>query len=230
MVNLIGIPQIIIIKYKFISFSTGPSVKSEQIESTSTHQDLEPSDTSNCVMLTGQDPVSESSFSASSITASGRDLDQQPCNQTNHIVPSGWDLVPEPSTPTIPTSLNSDPVTESSRTRISWADMAQEEDELEGIEDKTRLRREEEERGGQRGKWKTELSREQKELNRFRNVRRNKEFICLERVGGRIVNIVEGLELHTGIFSPIEQKRIVDFVYDLLDKGQKGELGGMNFI
>jgi mRNA N6-methyladenine demethylase len=194
------------------------------------HQDVEPSHSSNRIMPTLQDAVPESSSSSSSITASGWDSGQQPCNQTNHIVPSGWDLVPEPSTPTIQTSLTSDPVTESVRTRTSWADMAQEEDELEGIEEEAWLRKEEEERGGQRGKWKMELSREQKELNRFKNVKRNKEFMCLERVGGKIVNIVNGLELHAGVFSPIEQKRIVDFVYQLLDKGRKGELGGMFFI
>jgi mRNA N6-methyladenine demethylase len=194
------------------------------------HQDVEPSHSSNRIMPTLQDTVPESSSSSSSITASGWDSGQQPCNQTNHIVPSGWDLVPEPSTPTIQTSLTSDPVTESVRTRTSWADMAQEEDELEGIEEEAWLRKEEEERGGQRGKWKMELSREQKELNRFKNVKRNKEFMCLERVGGKIVNIVNGLELHAGVFSPIEQKRIVDFVYQLLDKGRKGELGGMFFI
>jgi mRNA N6-methyladenine demethylase len=190
------------------------------------HQDAEPSHTSNCITPNGQDTVPEYSSSFSSITASGWDPDQQLCNQMNNIVPSGWDLVPEPSTPTIPASLNS--VTESATTRTSWADMAQEEDELECIEEETGLKEEEER--GQRGRCKMELSREQKELNRFKNVKRNKEFICLERVGGRIVNIVGGLELHAGIYSPIEQKRIVDFVYQLLDKGQKGELGGMYFI
>lgn len=183
-------------------------MKSEQIEPTRVHQAPEPSNATNRIMSTVQDPVPESSFPA--------------------IVPSGWELVPEPSTPTIPTTLNSGPVAESSRTRTSWADMAQEEeDELEDTEDKTRLRRDEEERAGDRGKWKMELSREQKELNRFKNVIRNKEYICLERVRGRIINIVDGLELHTRVFSPIEQKRIVDFVNHLLDKGRNGELGGM---
>lgn len=180
---------------------------SEQIEPTRVHQAPESSNATNRIMSTVRDPEPESSFSA--------------------IVPSGWELVPEPSTPTIPTSLNSGPVAESSRTRQSWADMAQEEDELEDTEDETRLRRDEEERAGDRGKWKMELSREQKELNRFRNVTRKKEYVCLERIRGKITNIVDGLELHTGVFSPIEQKRIVDFVNHLLDKGRNGELGGM---
>jgi mRNA N6-methyladenine demethylase len=180
-------------------------------------------------MSTGWELLPESSFSAISITSFSREWDQHACNQNNRIVPTGWDLVPEPSTLAIPTSLNSDSVTESSRTRSSWIDMTRLEDKLLCIEDETKLRGEEEEKGGQRGKRKMELSREQKELNRFRNVTRNKEFECLKRVGRRVVNVVSGLELHPGVFSPIEQKRIVDFVYHLLDKGRKGELGGMFF-
>lgn len=184
------------------------------------------SNSSNGFTPSSSDPVPESSFSQINITPSGWDLDQQQFNETVHIIPSGWDPDPEPCTPITPTGLDPGPVTKSTRTHTSWADMAQEEDELEEIEDEARLRREQEERG-EKGKWKMELSREQKELNRFRNVKRNKEFVCLERVGGRIVNIVEGLELHTGVFSPVEQKRIVDFVNELQEKGRRGELGGM---
>jgi len=48
------------------------------------------------------------------------------------------------------------------------------------------------------------LPREQREYVRFMNVRRKKDFICFERVNGKLVNILEGLELHTGIFSVAE--------------------------
>uniref|UniRef100_A0A5B6Z2X6 Fe2OG dioxygenase domain-containing protein n=1 Tax=Davidia involucrata TaxID=16924 RepID=A0A5B6Z2X6_DAVIN len=120
------------------------------------------------------------------------------------------------------------------KVRLSWADMAQE-DELEAEEE------EEEENEVNRqpvdgdatsgeatvavkGQPKPELPREQREYIRFSNVNRKKDFICLERVKGKFVNVLDGLELHTGVFSAVEQKRIVDFVYELQEKGKKGEL------
>ncbi|KAG6537187.1 hypothetical protein ZIOFF_002273 [Zingiber officinale] len=133
--------------------------------------------------------------------------------------PTGWD--PDPT---------SSP--ESPRIRMSWADMAQE-DELEeaaaqeekteesgrtSIEGAARVKRE-------IAKKETGLSREQREEIRFRNVVRKKDFICLERVNDKIVNILNGLELHTGVFSAAEQKRIVDLVYELQEKGKNHELG-----
>ncbi|KAI3510352.1 hypothetical protein L1887_17276 [Cichorium endivia] len=51
-----------------------------------------------------------------------------------------------------------------------------------------------------------------------------KDFIWLERVNGKIVNILDGLELHSGVFSSVEQNRIVDFVYELQEKGKNGKL------
>lgn len=124
-------------------------------------------------------------------------------------------------------------ITETASPRISWADMAQE-DELE----------EEEEHEANKGTVdenmnpstgevsvstiprKTELPREQREYIRFKNIQRKKDFICLERVKGKIVNILDGLELHVGIFSAAEQKRIVDYVYELQEKGRNGQLKG----
>ncbi|ONK57249.1 uncharacterized protein A4U43_C10F18130 [Asparagus officinalis] len=58
----------------------------------------------------------------------------------------------------------------------------------------------------------------------FSMVRRKKDFRCMERVRGRLVNVLEGLELHTGVFSVEEQKKIVDYVYDIQEKGRKGML------
>ncbi|CAI9276464.1 unnamed protein product [Lactuca saligna] len=114
--------------------------------------------------------------------------------------------------------------------RMSWADMAQEDLEAE----------EEEETNGQFGNFtssqteetgsetkttrKPGLSREQRERIRFTNVKRKKDFICLERVNGKIVNILDGLELHCGVFSSVEQNRIVDFVYELQEKGKNKKL------
>ncbi|XP_057529678.1 RNA demethylase ALKBH9B-like isoform X1 [Amaranthus tricolor] len=104
-------------------------------------------------------------------------------------------------------------VVETPKVRMSWADMTQE-DELEGDGDAL----------GEAARKKTELSRDQREYLRFMNVRRKKDFICLERIDGKFKNILQGLELHTGVFSAVEQKRIVDCVYELEEKGKKGEL------
>ncbi|XP_024016619.1 uncharacterized protein LOC18026400 isoform X2 [Eutrema salsugineum] len=115
---------------------------------------------------------------------------------------------------------------ETASPRMSWADMSQEEDEFEEEEEEER----ESSRTGfdespvKKTPEKPKLSRDQRESLRLRNVKRKKDFICLERVKGKIVNVVEGLELHTGVFSAVEQKRIVDQVYQLQEKGRKGEL------
>lgn len=127
---------------------------------------------------------------------------------------------------------------ETPRSRMSWADMAQE-DELEEVEEEEEGDDEEQESkrvvnvNASTGELristvveKPQLSREQREYIRFTSVKRKKDFICFERVNGKFVNILDGLELHTGIFSAAEQKRIVDCVYELEEKGRKGELKG----
>lgn len=122
--------------------------------------------------------------------------------------------------------------------RMSWADMAQEEeDELgEEEEDSETATKRVVDVNASTGelrismkaveKPKPNLPMEQREYIRFMNVRRKKDYICFERFKGKLVNIMEGLELHTGIFSAAEQKRIVDFVYVLQEMGRKGELKG----
>lgn len=120
-------------------------------------------------------------------------------------------------------------VVETASPRMSWADMTQE-DELEDEEDEEEEQRDSGRKGFDASSMKTpekpKLSREQRENIRLMNVKRKKDFICLERVKGKIVNVLDGLELHTGVFSAVEQKRIVDQVYQLQEKGQKGELKG----
>ncbi|KAF8392665.1 hypothetical protein HHK36_023014 [Tetracentron sinense] len=113
--------------------------------------------------------------------------------------------------------------------RMSWADMAQEELEEEEEEEQTNKQYWEGgshsgEEVGMRLKVRQTLPRDQREYIRFMNVQRKKDFICLERVKGKIVNVLDGLELHAGVFSAVEQKRIVDFVYVLQDMGSKGKL------
>ncbi|KAJ0440147.1 putative oxoglutarate/iron-dependent dioxygenase, alpha-ketoglutarate-dependent dioxygenase AlkB [Helianthus annuus] len=121
----------------------------------------------------------------------------------------------------------------SPRPRMSWADMAQEElDADEEVEASGKV-------GNYSGRLgetsepkptrKPELSREQRERIRFNNVKRKKDFICLERVNGKIVNILDGLELHCDVFSTVEQKKIVDCVYDLQEKGKNGKLKERTF-
>ncbi|KAI4325809.1 hypothetical protein MLD38_031174 [Melastoma candidum] len=114
----------------------------------------------------------------------------------------------------------------------SWADMAQEDELEQEEEDSERL-------SGKRAvdvsvsshelqlnvvSEKPTLSREQREYIRFKNVQRNKDFLCFERVDGKLVNILQGLELHCGVFSAAEQKRIIDFIYQLHDMGKGGKL------
>ncbi|KAK1698664.1 hypothetical protein QYE76_015361 [Lolium multiflorum] len=55
-------------------------------------------------------------------------------------------------------------------------------------------------------------------------VRRKKDFSHMDRVDGRPVNILQGLELHTAVFSPEEQRAIVAAVLDLQDRGRRGLL------
>ncbi|XXG63805.1 hypothetical protein AAC387_Pa05g1908 [Persea americana] len=62
------------------------------------------------------------------------------------------------------------------------------------------------------------------EYSRLMDVRRKKNFVCLERIRGKTLNILEGLELHNGVFSSAEQRTIVDFVYSLQKMGKRGQL------
>lgn len=127
-------------------------------------------------------------------------------------------------------TFNSPTQLASPRLKKSWADMAME-DELAA----------EEEHDGSNGlvdandssaeatsnvdtKPKVVLSRDQREYIRFNSVQRKKDFICLERVNGKIVNILDGLELHKGVFSAAEQKRIVSCVEQLQEMGKDGQL------
>ncbi|KAI3420653.1 uncharacterized protein J3R85_012584 [Psidium guajava] len=135
------------------------------------------------------------------------------------------------STPEASTSslAHESPAIETRSSHMSWADMAQE-DELEEEDDQQSNKHSVDMNGSTEElrvsaiSEKPKLPREQRENIRFMNVKRKKDFICLERVDGKLVNILEGLELHTGVFSAAEQKRIVDYVYQLEDMGKRGEL------
>ncbi|KAF2290846.1 hypothetical protein GH714_015792 [Hevea brasiliensis] len=141
---------------------------------------------------------------------------------------NGWsESVSEASTSGI---LGAAPLVEAPSHRMSWADMAQE-DEFE--EEQTDLNKRMVNTSALTGEMKIsrdvekpKLSRDQREYIRFMSVKRKKDFICLERVKGKIVNILEGLELHSLVFSAVEQTRIVNYVHELQELGSKGKLKG----
>ncbi|KAI4330357.1 hypothetical protein MLD38_028654 [Melastoma candidum] len=118
------------------------------------------------------------------------------------------------------------------RGRPSWADMAQEDELEQEEEDSERLSGKQavavsissHELQLNAASEKPTLSRDQREYLRFKNVQRNKDFLCFERVDGKLINILQGLELHSGVFSAAEQKRIIDFIYQLQDMGKGGKL------
>ncbi|KAE9586903.1 hypothetical protein Lal_00004840 [Lupinus albus] len=109
--------------------------------------------------------------------------------------------------------------------RMSWADMAQE-DEFgeEEFESKNNSSHSSVVTTTKTSSEKSKLSREQREHIRFKNVQCKKDFVRFERIKGRVVNIIEGLELHYNIFSAAEQRRIVSFVTSLQEMGKKGQL------
>lgn len=69
-----------------------------------------------------------------------------------------------------------------------------------------------------------DLSEDQKELIRFGQVGRRKDFVHYENVKGKQINVLKGLELHTNVFNPDEQKEIVELVYSLQRMGQNRQL------
>lgn len=69
-----------------------------------------------------------------------------------------------------------------------------------------------------------DLSREERERTRFSQIGRKKNFVHIEKINGKPINILKGLELHTEVFNSDEQKKIVDNIYKLQRMGQKGQL------
>ncbi|XP_019178294.1 PREDICTED: uncharacterized protein LOC109173509 [Ipomoea nil] len=59
---------------------------------------------------------------------------------------------------------------------------------------------------------------------RFAQVKSKKDFVHYERVDGKEINVVEGVELHTEIFDAKEQMKIVECVYKYQQLGRKGQL------
>lgn len=72
------------------------------------------------------------------------------------------------------------------------------------------------------------LEDDEMEYDRFMNVGSKKGFVCMEKTRGRgrNLNILEGIELHTRVFSVEEQEAIADYVYMLQEMGKKGQFKG----
>ncbi|CAL0332208.1 unnamed protein product [Lupinus luteus] len=118
--------------------------------------------------------------------------------------------------------------------RMSWADMAQEDNEFVEEEHESKNNNLVVADSNPSDTYfvvteKPTLPREQREYIRFMNVKREKEYMCFERVNGKLVNILEGLELHIGVFSAAEQRRIVSYVAELQEMGRKGELNDRTY-
>ncbi|KAK4416811.1 RNA demethylase ALKB [Sesamum alatum] len=131
-------------------------------------------------------------------------------------------------------TFNSSAPLASPTVKKSWADMALE-DDLAAEENEVSSRfinmndSSAERTSVDELKPKVALSRDQREYIRFSSVQRKKDFICLERVNGKFVNILDGLELHKGVFSAAEQKRIVSYVEQLEEMGRNGQLKERTF-
>ncbi|KAL5705986.1 mRNA N(6)-methyladenine demethylase [Ranunculus cassubicifolius] len=55
---------------------------------------------------------------------------------------------------------------------------------------------------------------------RMSQVGRKKDFVCVEKINGKPLNVLQGLELYTRVFNDEEQKEIVEYVYNLQRLGQ----------
>lgn len=161
-----------------------------------------------------------------------------PPPRVDRVEPSGWDSDPAPPQhlPFEATGWDSDPApppqqqpAPAEKPRMSWADMAQEDELAAAAEEDAAAMAADDREEEEAGRPRAHLTREQREQRRFRNVVPRKDFMCYERVKGRLVNIVAGLELHAGVFSAAEQRRIVDCVYGLQEQGKRGELGDRTY-
>ncbi|CAH8306467.1 unnamed protein product [Eruca vesicaria subsp. sativa] len=92
------------------------------------------------------------------------------------------------------------------------------------LEDKLSKEEDQEDACRDASREKYKFSREHRKLIQVMNVKSKRDFLCLEKVNGEMVNILEGLDLHTNVFNAAEQKTIVDKVCELQEKARKGEL------
>ena len=68
------------------------------------------------------------------------------------------------------------------------------------------------------------------EYSQFIQVKQKKDFVCIEKINGKPINILEGLELHTKVFNITEQNQLLAFISQLQDQGRKKQLKGIDFF
>ncbi|KAK7328276.1 hypothetical protein VNO77_22379 [Canavalia gladiata] len=68
------------------------------------------------------------------------------------------------------------------------------------------------------------FSEEQKEHIRYSHVCSKTDFTFIQRVNGRDINVLHGLQLHTQVFNSVEQTKIVESIYRLQWRGKQGKL------
>lgn len=78
-------------------------------------------------------------------------------------------------------------------------------------------------------KRRKDQERLKREKGMIGRVVRDKNMTCYERIRGREVNVLEGLELHKNLFTELEQKRLVDFILEMEEKGRNNQLPGRTF-
>lgn len=49
----------------------------------------------------------------------------------------------------------------------------------------------------------------------------------IEKIGGKEINVLDGLELYTNVFGRDNQIEIVNCIYELQQRGQNGQLKGI---
>ena len=59
-----------------------------------------------------------------------------------------------------------------------------------------------------------ELSEKQKEQIQLSQGSKNKNYVYIERINEKNINIIEGLEQHIEVFNIEEQKSIVEYIYN----------------
>ena len=59
-----------------------------------------------------------------------------------------------------------------------------------------------------------ELSEKQKEQIQLSQGSKNKNYVYIERINEKNINIIEGLEQHIEVFNIEDQKNIVEYIYN----------------
>jgi len=71
--------------------------------------------------------------------------------------------------------------------------------------------------------------RDEEERLRLKQVVRCASFSAFETVKGKVLNIVDGLELHKNVLNQKEQRRLLDFIWEQMARGRGDHLPGRTF-